>query len=152
MEEFRDPPRHGYQPRGRRGRNQYNQEDNEDDYAHQPSAADNDDADIHVNTVALEDDNNDFKNTYESYRASKVQGRPHPDPIVETASLAGVSMPDTRWEPQDDDVRHLVQEGVISDAQAEVLYYANMRFRCPDKLPDGSTPGFFMGDGAVCDF
>ncbi len=35
----------------------------------------------------------------------------------------------------------------LSSAQLETVIYANQRFQAP-RLPDGSRPGFFLGDGA----
>lgn len=37
--------------------------------------------------------------------------------------------------------------GKISNAQLESVAYAMQRFKA-DPLPDGSKPGFFLGDGA----
>ncbi len=103
------------------------------------------DQDANLNAAALDDDNV----VYEQYQAAHVRGVAHPGEIVSTASLASIPLPPltpTAY-PRHPDVQRLVDEGTISDAQAEVLYYSNMRFHGP-KLPDGSTPGFFLGDGA----
>ncbi len=66
------------------------------------------------------------------------------DPLVETASLASVSLPPPCF-------RHGLQDCVharlLSDAQLETVVYANMRFK-GRRLPDGKRPGFFLGDGA----
>ena len=32
--------------------------------------------------------------TFQKYRAAKVKGRPHPDPIIESMALAAVPVPD----------------------------------------------------------
>ncbi|GFR48741.1 hypothetical protein Agub_g10699, partial [Astrephomene gubernaculifera] len=81
---------------------------------------------------------------YEQYKPSKVsEGPPHPDPIVETASLASVAPPDITY-------KHHLQEnlsrGELSNAQLETVLYAFQRFE--KRLPDGSRAGFFLGDGA----
>lgn len=86
-------------------------------------------------------------NEYEPKKILKAYplARPHPDPIVETASLAGVTPPDLSYNHHlDEDVR----AGRISSAQLETVMYAMMRFRGSEKLPDGSRKGFFLGDGA----
>ena len=40
-----------------------------------------------------------------------------------------------------------IARGELSSAQLETVIYANQRFQAP-QLPDGSRPGFFLGDGA----
>ena len=63
---------------------------------------------------------------YESYRAAHIKGKKHPDPIVETASLASVALPPTTYEHH---LPELTVSGKLSDAQLETVVYANMRFR-----------------------
>ncbi|GIM01409.1 hypothetical protein Vretimale_6229 [Volvox reticuliferus] len=81
---------------------------------------------------------------YEQYRPAKVtEGPPHPDAIVETASLASVTPPDITY-------KHHLQENLkrneLSNAQLETVLYAFQRFQT--RLPDGNRAGFFLGDGA----
>jgi hypothetical protein len=49
--------------------------------------------------VAAEDeDDMGVIETYSNYKPSKLSiGHPHPDPVVETASLASVENPDIWW-------------------------------------------------------
>ena len=68
-----------------------------------------------------------------------MQGKPHPDQIVETASLASVKLPPPTYDhhlPQE-----LVSEGLLSTAQLETVVYANMRFR--QKIEGGWSPHAF---------
>ncbi|KAK9815308.1 hypothetical protein WJX72_001386 [[Myrmecia] bisecta] len=94
-------------------------------------------------------DNSTEHDIYETYRPAKLkEGLPHPDPIVETASLASMEPPEVKY-------RHHLQDcvaaGHISDAQLETIVYANQRFN--NRLPVGAgqtapRAGFFLGDGA----
>ncbi|KXZ54936.1 hypothetical protein GPECTOR_3g106 [Gonium pectorale] len=91
-----------------------------------------------------EDEQGGHEDIYEQYRPVKVKdGSDHPDPIVETASLASVTPPDITYE-------HHLQEDVdneqLSNAQLETVLYAFQRFN--QRLSDGSRAGFFLGDGA----
>ncbi|GFR48197.1 hypothetical protein Agub_g10014, partial [Astrephomene gubernaculifera] len=91
-----------------------------------------------------EDEAGADEDIYEQYKPAKVEeGLPHPDPIVETASLASVKPPDISYQ-------HHLQANVaanqLSNAQLETVLYAFQRFN--QRLPDGSRAGFFLGDGA----
>lgn len=70
-------------------------------------------------------------------------GVPHPDPVVETASLASVEPPDITYELHLDD---LVASGGLSALQLESIVYACQRHATV--LPDAQRAGFFIGDGA----
>lgn len=51
---------------------------------------------IHACVQARDEENSEL---YSNYRPARlVDGRPHPDPIVETASLAGVSPPKPKYQ------------------------------------------------------
>jgi len=51
---------------------------------------------IHACVQARDEENSEL---YSNYRPARlVDGRPHPDPIVETASLAGVSPPEPKYQ------------------------------------------------------
>jgi len=67
----------------------------------------------------------------------------HPDPLVETASLASIPLPHPDFEHC---LHQQVNEKKISDAQLQAVIYACMRFQ--KTLPDGKRAGFFLGDGA----
>jgi P-loop containing NTP hydrolase pore-1 len=80
----------------------------------------------------------------QEYRPAKLDfGVPHPDPVVETASLASVEPPDISYRLQLDD---LVASGGLSALQLESIVYACQRHE--QALPDGQRAGFFIGDGA----
>uniref|UniRef100_A0A7S3VHT8 Strawberry notch AAA domain-containing protein n=1 Tax=Dunaliella tertiolecta TaxID=3047 RepID=A0A7S3VHT8_DUNTE len=86
----------------------------------------------------------DQANLYAQYRPAKVrEGENHPDPIVESQSLAGVTPPDVTYK------HHLsaeVKAKKLSNAQLETVLYSMMRFN--QELPSGERAGFFLGDGA----
>lgn len=70
-------------------------------------------------------------------------GAAHPDPVVETASLAAVEPPDISYQLHLDD---LIEQRLLSGLQLESIVYACQRHQ--QWLPDKSRGGFFIGDGA----
>merc|ERR1719210_379360 len=96
--------------------------------------------------VAAEDeDDMGVIETYSNYKPTKLQiGRQHPDPVVETASLASVEPPDVWYElslPED-----VINERKLSALQLESIVYASQQH--DHFLPDGNRAGFLIGDGA----
>ncbi|KAK9811987.1 hypothetical protein WJX73_006484 [Symbiochloris irregularis] len=82
--------------------------------------------------------------TFSDYRPSKLAlGIDHPDPVVETASLAAVEPPDVTYTLHIDDV---IEAGLLSGLQLESIVYACQRHE--GFMPDGFRCGFFIGDGA----
>lgn len=80
----------------------------------------------------------------QDYVPSKLHvGAPHPDPVVETASLAAVEPPDITYQLHLDD---LIRGKVLSGLQLESIVYACQRHE--QLLPDNSRAGMFIGDGA----
>ena len=84
-------------------------------------------------------------NSFEVYKPAKLSiGSIHPDPLVQSSSLAAVEPPDITYtihlSPK------LIQKGVLSSAQLETVTYACQAHE--SFLPDGSRKGFFLGDGA----
>ena len=80
----------------------------------------------------------------QDYVPSKLHlGAAHPDPVVETASLAAVEPPDITYQLHLDD---LIQDKVLSGLQLESIVYACQRHE--QLLPDDSRAGMFIGDGA----
>ena len=71
-------------------------------------------------------------------------GKQHPDPLVQSASLAAVPPPDIYHQlllPV-----NIIEEGLLSSAQLETVYYACQNH---DKfLSTKCRKGFFLGDGA----
>lgn len=70
-------------------------------------------------------------------------GAAHPDPVVETASLAAVEPPDITYQLHLED---LIQAKLLSGLQLESIVYACQRH--DQLLPDGTRAGMFIGDGA----
>merc|ERR1719458_81188 len=83
--------------------------------------------------------------TYSNYKPVKLQvGKPHPDSVVETASLASVEPPDIWYElslPED-----IINDRKLSALQLESIVYASQQHE--HFLPDGNRAGFLIGDGA----
>ncbi|XP_050873027.1 protein FORGETTER 1 isoform X1 [Lathyrus oleraceus] len=103
-----------------------------------------------VNEVAVEverdeDEGGMVGETFTDYRPPKVSiGPPHPDPVVETSSLAAVQPPDPTYDPKTKDI--LESSKALSCLQIETLVYACQRHL--QHLPGGARAGFFIGDGA----
>merc|ERR1719193_2359005 len=83
--------------------------------------------------------------TYSNYKPSKLKvGLPHPDPVVETASLASVESADVWYTlslPPD-----VINERQLSALQLESITYACQRH--DTIMPSGERAGFLIGDGA----
>lgn len=84
---------------------------------------------------------------YERYAPTHgaIGGGPHPDPVVETGTLAKVKPPRPTYEPA---IGDLCDRGVLSALQMESIVYACMKHE--QRLPGdrGDRAGFFLGDGA----
>lgn len=103
-----------------------------------------------VNEVAIEVEQEENSGgvvgeTFTDYRPPKLSiGPPHPDPVVETASLSAVQPPEPTYDLQiKDDLESLK---ALSCLQIETLVYASQRHL--QHLPNGTRAGFFIGDGA----
>lgn len=92
-----------------------------------------------------EEENMGVAETYADYMPSKVKlGRKHPDPVVETASLASVAPPDVWYKlalPEE-----TINSGSLSALQLESITYSCQQH--DQTLPDGSRAGYLIGDGA----
>ncbi|XP_047315332.1 protein FORGETTER 1 [Impatiens glandulifera] len=103
-----------------------------------------------VNEVAIEvereeDEGGMAGETFTDYRPPKLSiGPPHPDPIVETASLSAVQPPEPTYVLKITD--DILKSKVLSCLQIETLVYASQRHL--QHLQSGSRAGFFIGDGA----
>lgn len=90
-----------------------------------------------------EEEEHEAGEIFADYRPIKLPfGRPHPDPAVETASLAAVEPPDITYQLH---IQDLVEEGKLSGLQLESIVYACQRH--DQLLPSGDRCGFFIGDG-----
>lgn len=93
----------------------------------------------------VEEENMGVAETYADYMPTKLKlGRKHPDPVVETASLASVPPPDVLYRiclPEE-----TVNSGKLSALQLEAITYACQQHE--RLLPDQSRAGYLIGDGA----
>jgi len=107
----------------------------------------------------LEDETDDGAHTYSIYAAKNIvelyantcEIHSHPDPLVETASLASVQLPDLEREETKKDFEVLqddVEKGRLSDAQIESIIYASTKFEKFLDEDNNVRCGFFLGDGA----
>ncbi|XP_057295690.1 protein strawberry notch homolog 1-like [Hydractinia symbiolongicarpus] len=98
-----------------------------------------------------EEDDEDEENgmirseTFAEYMPAKVKvGYLHPDPVVETSSMASVAPPDVWYSlqlPLD-----IINERKLSALQLESVVYASQQHE--KLLPSGKRAGFLIGDGA----
>ena len=82
--------------------------------------------------------------TFQPYRAAKIRGKAHPDPVIESMALASVSVPDVTMElniPQ-----RIIHQGILSDLQLEAVMYSKQQHAA--YYPSGERKGFLLGDGA----
>ena len=113
--------------------------------------------------------------TFQKYRAAKVKGRPHPDPVIESMALATVPVPDVTMNFKFSNriigkrdkyyenlfsfvslyctivynleiTNRLKVEGKLSDLQLEAVIYAKQQHA--QYYPSGDRKGFLLGDGA----
>jgi len=85
------------------------------------------------------------RETFMEYYPSKLlYGSAHPDPVVETATLASVEPPNVTYTLAAH--KELVDERRLSSLQIEAVVYACQRHE--QILPSGARGGFFIGDGA----
>lgn len=83
--------------------------------------------------------------TYSDYMPLKLHlGDRHPDPVVETSSLASVELPDITYQLSIPNEK--IQLNTLSALQLETIVYASQRHMT--FLPDGTRAGFLIGDGA----
>ena len=82
--------------------------------------------------------------TFQKYRAAKIRGKPHPDPVIESMALASVTVPDVTLDfnlPN-----RIIQQGILSDLQLEAVMYSKQQHA--SYYPSGERKGFLLGDGA----
>lgn len=88
----------------------------------------------------------DEDRVFEQYKPAKLNikgAKEHPAELVESAAMKAVLPPDVKYQP------HLpldiIKKGLLSEAQLEAIVYAGQSHS--QKLPNGHTRGFFIGDG-----
>ncbi len=69
-------------------------------------------------------------------------GDRHPDPVVETSSLASVELPDITYQLTIPNEK--IQSNTLSALQLETIVYASQRHNI--FLPDGTRAGFLIGN------
>ncbi|MGD9368816.1 MAG: strawberry notch family protein [Desulfobacteraceae bacterium] len=83
---------------------------------------------------------------YDHYQPkTKIIGtQPHPTPLVESAAMAAVDLPQPTYKPKL--LKQSVESGAFSDAQIEQIIYAGQAHS--DMLPGGTVRrGYMIGDG-----
>lgn len=80
--------------------------------------------------------------TYAEYKPSKLEsGKPHPDSVVETATLSSVAPPDITYKWAIPDA--VIKKGLLSALQLESIVYASQAHG--HMLPDKTRAGFLIG-------
>lgn len=69
--------------------------------------------------------------------------RPHPAKVSESAAMSAIEPPAVTYKPSIP--QSIVEDGVLSDVQLEAISYAGQSHS--QTLPNGTTRGFFLGDG-----
>ncbi|ODM96268.1 Protein strawberry notch 1 [Orchesella cincta] len=83
--------------------------------------------------------------TYAEYKPAKLTiGNPHPDSVVETASLASVPPPEISYTLKIPD--GVIEKGKLSALQLEAIVYACQKHE--QTLETGERAGYLIGDGA----
>ena len=72
-------------------------------------------------------------------------GDRHPDPVVETSSLASVELPDIIYQLAIPNEK--IQANTLSALQLETIVYASQRHQT--FLPDGTRAGFLIGKDEI---
>lgn len=85
----------------------------------------------------------DVYNVYKSKKLRIKGAKAHPTDLVESAAMSAIDAPAIAYVPVLD--KNLIENGVLSDAQLEVVSYAGQIHQ--KKLPDGKRQGYFIGDG-----
>ncbi|XP_011404218.2 PREDICTED: protein strawberry notch homolog 1-like isoform X2 [Amphimedon queenslandica] len=95
--------------------------------------------------IEEEDDHYTSADTYATYKPAKLKlGYLHPDPIVESSSLASVEPPQVYYDLKYPE--NVIEEVRLSSLQLEAVVYACQQHM--NTLADGSRAGFLIGDGA----
>ncbi|KAK3265372.1 hypothetical protein CYMTET_25939, partial [Cymbomonas tetramitiformis] len=117
------------------------------EYSAAPSLSTDSDA-VETETVSEQELTEDV---FQEYVPEKINvGPPHPDSVVETSTLASVSLPNVTYAPFGalNGARDATLAPSLSAVQYEVVTYAGQAHANENALRFGQRMGFFIGDGA----
>lgn len=83
---------------------------------------------------------------FEQYQTQPLKvknAQPHPAKVSESAAMSAIEPPPITYKPNLP--KDIVEKGVVSDVQLEAISYAGQSHS--QTLPNGTTRGFFLGDG-----
>lgn len=83
---------------------------------------------------------------FEQYQTQPLQlknAKPHPAKVSESSAMSAIDPPPVTYKPHIS--QGIVENGVVSDVQLEAISYAGQSHS--QVLPNGTTRGFFLGDG-----
>ena len=83
---------------------------------------------------------------FEQYQTQPLQlknTKPHPARVSESAAMSAITPPAVTYKPNIS--QEIIEKGVVSDVQLEAISYAGQSHS--QVLPNGTTRGFFLGDG-----
>lgn len=83
---------------------------------------------------------------FEQYQTQPLKlknTQPHPAKVSESAAMSAIEPPPITYTPNLP--KNIVEKGVVSDVQLEAISYAGQSHS--QTLPNGTTRGFFLGDG-----
>lgn len=83
---------------------------------------------------------------FEQYQTQPLKvknAQPHPAKVSESAAMSAIEPPPIKYKPSIP--QSIIDNGVVSDVQLEAISYAGQSHS--QKLPNGTTRGFFLGDG-----
>ena len=83
---------------------------------------------------------------FEQYQTQPLRlnnTKPHPAKVSESAAMSAIAPPAVTYKPHLS--QDIVEKGVVSDVQLEAISYAGQSHS--QVLPNGTTRGFFLGDG-----
>lgn len=86
--------------------------------------------------------------TWAPYKVEKLDipgAKPHPAPLVESAGLASVELPEPKTATKLHLPEDLIKNGALSETQLEAIFYATQA--TDQMLPNGERKGFLVGDG-----
>ena len=83
---------------------------------------------------------------FEQYQPQPLRvtnAQPHPAKVSESAAMSAIEPPAITYKPNIS--QEIIDKGVVSDVQLEAISYAGQSHS--QTLPNGTTRGFFLGDG-----